>query len=123
MSLSIENVENPKTKSKTRKTKKKTTPDEVDKSAPDLKTMDWEESFEVEKENRMSKVVSPTDCEEVSADSEAETMESEASSEARLSPVLEPNQLTVAKKGVKSISNSSNLVDRGSSSCGRREGL
>ena len=107
MSLSIENVENPKTKSKTRKTKKKTTPDEVDKSAPDLKTMDWEESFE----NRMSKVLSPTDCEEVLADSEAETMESEASSEARLSPVLEPNQLTVAKKGVKSISNSSNLVD------------
>merc|ERR1712037_729615 len=110
LSLSIENVNNQKTKSKTRKIKKKTTPDEVDKSVPDLKTMDWEESHEVEKENRMPNVLSPTG-EEVSADSEAEEMESETTSEARLSPVLETNELSVAKKKVKSVASSSNLVE------------
>merc|ERR1712037_331091 len=110
LSLSIENIENQKTKSKTRKIKKKTTADEVDKSALDLKSMDWEESSEVEKENRMPNVLSPTG-EEVSADSEAETMESDTTSEARLSPVLEPNQLKVAKKKVNSIASSSNLVE------------
>merc|ERR1712130_1049968 len=110
LSLSIENIEKQKTKSKTRKTKKKTTPDEVDKSAPDLKSMDWEESLEVEKENRMPNVLSPTG-DEVSEDSEAETMETETASEARLSPVLEPNQLSVTKKKVNSIASSSNLVE------------
>merc|ERR1712037_1035570 len=110
LSLSIENIDNQKTKSKTRKIKKKTTPDEVDKSAPDLKTMDWEESHEVEKENRMPNVLSPTG-EEVSADSEAKEMESETTSGERISPVLEPNQLSVAKKKVKSVASSSNLVE------------
>merc|ERR1712032_1097931 len=110
LSLSIENVENQKTKSKIRKTKKKTTPDEVDKSAPDLKSMDWEERPEAEKENRMPNVLSPSG-EEVSADYEAEIMESDAASEERLSPVLEPDQLALARKEVKTISNSSDLME------------
>merc|ERR1712037_35937 len=41
----------------------------------------------------------------------AEEMESETTSGERLSPVLETNQLSVAKKKVKSIASSSNLVE------------
>merc|ERR1712083_275356 len=67
---------------------------------------------EIGKENQMPKVLSPLLTEkESSPDSEVETMEFDGNSETRLSPVPEPDQLKVAKKEFKSISNASNLVE------------
>merc|ERR1712083_792848 len=67
---------------------------------------------EIGKENEMPKVLSPLLTEkEASSDSEVETMEFDGNSETRLSPVPEPDQLKVAKKEFKSISNASNLVE------------
>merc|ERR1712083_576494 len=112
LSLSMDNTENQRTKTKIKKTKKKTKTDEVDKSMPGLNDMDLEERSEIGKENWMPKVLSPLLTEkESSPDSEVETMEFDGNSETRLSPDPEPDQLKVAKKEFKSISNASNLVE------------